>query len=695
MFENNLRNFNWVSIKSENVNEYTNNFINTLNKIYQNSFPIRTKFVTGNYFRNPWYTNEVKKLSDARASFHKLLLEGLVTHTDYSRYRNKVTCLIRKCKQLYFERCFSRNIGNIKATWKIIRTICNGSQNRSIKEIVHNDISYTEPLDIAETFNSFFANIATELADEIPLATDCPYSTVVRNSLPPIIFDLVTNEECSKIIGSLKNTKQNIDHISVNIFKKYHHIFLPYLCELINLSFSAGIFPKCFKHAIVVPIFKKGDPANVSNHRPISLLPFMSKIFERCIFTRLVNYAIMCNLLTPSQFGFTKGKSTQDAIIMLTEQIYDTWNRRDGSFCVNIFIDFQKCFDTINHDILVRKLEMYGITGVFLELIKDYLFDRSQSVRINNTISSPQPVLIGVPQGSILGPLLFLFFINDLPNISNQFTSILFADDTTLNFKFNNVEDANSSCNTELAKFFSWTLANRLSIGFNKTFGIVHTYRNIETENLSIKINNNILPFHDEGLFLGITIDSKLKYLTHIHNICNKLSKAIGIIYKLSMLNVPMSVLIQVYYSIAYPYLSYNVCSYAGTYPTHINRIFLLQKRLIRIVNRSLFLAHTNELFYNSRILKIQDIYKLNIALYMFEHRNSGLYERTHSYGTRNRNNLIPNRARLTITENSMSNIGPNIWNSIPVDIRSLPSRNSFKRNYKNYLLSYYSDEDV
>ena len=690
LFEFNLQSFDWESIKSNDVNTYTNNFISTVNNIYQTSFPIKTKFVTEKYFSNPWYTADVKKLSEARKSFYGLLLENLVTNAEYSNFRNKVTSLIRKCKQLYFERCFSRNIGNIKATWKIIRNICNGYQNRTIKEVSHDGVTYTVPYDIAESFNNFFVNIAENLAQNMPLSNDCPYTVVRRNPLPPITLEPVTQEECAEIIRTLKQTKQNIDHISVKMFQKYHHSFLNCLCDLINFSLSAGIFPEVFKHAIVVPIFKKGDPCILSNYRPIALLSFISKIFERCIFMRLVGYVSDCNLFTPNQYGFTKGKSTQDAIIALTEKIYDCWNDGDGSYCINILIDFQKCFDTIDHIILCHKLEMYGITDTFLKLIVNYLTDRCQSVRIDGILSSRQPITVGVPQGSILGPLLFLFFINDLPNISNKFTSILFADDTTLNFKYANTTDANTVCNAELGKFFAWTLANRLSISYNKTFGIMHSYRSISPDSLNLSINNNSVQFFNEGLFLGVTLDNKLKYLSHITNICTKLSKAIGIIYKLRMLNVPKSVLKQVYYSIAYPYLNYNVTSYAGTYQTHLDRILLLQKRLIRIMNYAPFLAHTDNLFFNSKILKINDIYNLNLGLYMYQHRDSGLYDRTHTYATRNRANLVPVRARLRITENSVSTAGPNLWNNIPNDVRMAPSRDSFKIRYKKYLLSSY-----
>ena len=178
----------------------------------------------------------------------------------------------------------------------------------------------------------FFSNIANNLTNNLPPSSVSPYEFVARNSHQPIFFDPITQDECSTIIASLKNTKEHIDHISVQIFKKYHHHFLPVLCEIINLSLETGVFPNCLKHAIVIPIFKKGDQSNATNYRPIALLPFIGKIFERCIFARLSNYAIACNIISTKQFGFTKGKSTQDAIILLMEKIYECFYRFSEMF---------------------------------------------------------------------------------------------------------------------------------------------------------------------------------------------------------------------------------------------------------------------------------------------------------------------------------------------------------------------------
>ena len=433
-FTDSIRNINWNVVRMNDVNLYLNNFISKVNEKYQENFPVKTKYVTIKYFQNPWHNDDVKKITNARSRYHELLKLGFVSQAEYSRFRNKVTNLVRKCRDTYYQSCFSRNSKNIKNTWKLIRKICTSYHANSIEKLISNGTTYDKPEDIAEIFSDFFSNIANNLTNNLPPSSVSPYEFVARNSHQPIFFDPITQDECSTIIASLKNTKEHIDHISVQIFKKYHYHFLPVLCEIINLSLETGVFPNCLKHAIVIPIFKKGDQSNATNYRPIALLPFIGKIFERCIFARLSNYAIACNIISTKQFGFTKGKSTQDAIILLMEKIYECFNAGDGSFCLNVFIDFQKCFDMIDHAILINKLRMYGVTGKALDLIENYLSGRTQSVRVCDALSSPRAIVKGVPQGSIIGPLLFLFFINDLANISENMTTILFADDTTLSF---------------------------------------------------------------------------------------------------------------------------------------------------------------------------------------------------------------------------------------------------------------------
>ena len=697
VFENNLRDFNWDNIQSDDVNIFTQNFTFALNDIFQKSFSLKTKYVTHKFFKNPWHTKEVKKLSEARKQYHALLVEGLVTNAEYAQYRNKVTSLIRKCKVAYYERCFARVAGDIRASWKMIKKVCFGTGNKKISEIVHNDSTFNNPSDIADIFNNFFVNIANNLANDLPSSTDCPYQYVVPNQHMPFLLDPVTPEECSIVINSLKLTKQDFNTISVELFKKFHKYFLRTLCNIINLSFSSGIFPDSFKNALVLPLFKKGDSTNVSNYRPIAILPFISKIFEHCIFTRLTNYAAVSNLFSPNQFGFTKGKSTQDAIILLTDKIYECFNDGEGTFCINVFIDFKKAFDTIDHEILLGKLSRYGIIGTALNLIKNYLSNRTQSVRIGDKISHLLPITKGIFQGSKLGPLLFLFFINDLPNVSNNVTSVLFADDTTISFKCSSLQQANFLCNTELQKFFSWSAANKLTINFakDKTYYILHSFQNLDINEFDIQINGNILENVDDAPFLGVFIDKHLNYKSHIDHIATKISKSVGIIKYLKSLKMPYSVLKQLYYSLVYSHFHYNIISYYATYPTLTKRLTLLQKRVLRIMNGAHHRAHTDPLFSSNKILKLQDIYKLNIGMYIYDRQSSADYRRMHEHYTRHRNDLLPSTARLRICQYAVSVAGPNNFNSIPEVLRESDSRESFKKGYKQFLLSFYDDDSA
>ena len=289
---------------------------------------------------------------------------------------------------------------------------------------------------------------------------------------------------------------------------------------------------------------------------------------------------------------------------------------------------------------------------------------------------------------------MFLYFINDLPNISNNFVPVLFADDLTISFICSDISEANIICNDELDKLFKWSTANKLSINFgkNKTYYIVHTFRNLRQDDLTIQMNGNILENVDEGTFLGVIIDKKLTFRSHIDYLSNKVSKSIGILFKLSNLNIPKAILTQIYYCLIQSYLNYNICVYMGTFNAHTNRLLLLQKRAIRLVSGASFLDHTEPLFNSNKILKIHDMYKLNIGLYMYDRVRSGDYDRNHQYNTRNRNDLLPRRFRLTATQNSLASIGPTIWNSIPTNIKDSLTYSSFKHQYKKYLLSFYNN---
>ena len=276
----------------------------------------------------------------------------------------------------------------------------------------------------------------------------------------------MTADECARIVDETKTSKQNLYSFPDKLFKKYKIYLIETLCEIVNKSFARGIFPDRLKSAVVIPIFKKGDKTLISNYRPISILTFYSKIFEKCILIRLTDYISKFSIISSSQFGFTKGKSTQDAVVSLTELIYDSFNRKkiNASICV----DLRKAFDTIDYTILLSKLETYGIRGLPLRLIKSYLSNRTQRVKVGSDLSDPRKIALGLPQGGLLSPISFLLFINDLLNNSSNFHTLLFADDTTLNVD-GSIEEIISKCSLALEKLSTWIIANRVSLNVEKT----------------------------------------------------------------------------------------------------------------------------------------------------------------------------------------------------------------------------------
>ena len=570
--------------------------------------------------------------------------------------------------------------------WKSIHSLLGNKINdRNCIKLIHDNIEISNNAQLAEIFNEHFYRLPLSLDQNLPNVDYCPTQFVVSNS-QSLFLNPVSPHEVSNTIKTLKNSRQDINSIPVHMLKFVRDEVALVLSEIINLSFTSGVFPECLKLAMVIPIYKTGVKTDVKNYRPISLLPIMSKIFEKIIYRRLYNFFVQNSVFSSSQFGFLKGRSTADAIMALTESVYGSLNSKEHSLAV--FIDLSKAFDTVNHKILLKKLELYGVRGLPLKLVESYLSGRRQVVRIGSDLSSCKEISLGVPQGSTLGPLLFLLFINDLPNISSDFYPILFADDTNILFKGSNIDDLVSKCNVVMEKVNDWCNSNRLTINYDKTFYMLFSNRN-PTYIPRIMFNNLELDRKPFAKFLGVIIDEKLKFDQHITTVCNKISKAIGIIFKLVNYLDKQS-LISIYYSLVHPHLSYCNIVWGNTYWSHLYPLIIAQKKAIRLVNRVNFLDHTNQLFIENKILKLPDLNKFLILVYMFN-SDISVYTRNHDHHTRNRLDLLPDYNRLNLTQRSITFCGPSTWNSIPDYVKNSHSLPIFKNRVKNYFIEMYS----
>ena len=692
LFSNKLSEFDWYSLYVSDVDTFVSNFIDKLNDLYCNSFPLMSKYIVPNKNANPWITRNIRLLINHKSEYFSLFRMGLVTRAENNIYKNKVKSIIDRAKKSYYNNAFHSAGNNLRLTWKLIKSLISvGSSNKKLKSIFWNNMEFNSDLDIAEAFNNYFCNVAQDLESKLPSSSNDPLNYLGPRNNFSLFLTPVTPTECSKIIRTLKKVKQDKSNLPVNLFIENHSYYLHVICDMVNQCFSSAKFPSPLKIATTVPIFKKGDVHSIENYRPISILPYLSKIFEKVINSRILNFMSLHNLISPVQFGFVKGRSTEDAILNLTDKIYNSLNLKYHT--INIFIDFSKAFDTIKHDILFRKLDHYGIRGLPLQLITSYLENRRQKVRVNNCFSSLCSIDLGVPQGSVLGPLLFILYINDLPILSSNSQTTLYADDATFTFTGNNIESLVSLCNHDLTRFYGWAIDNRLTINVSKTNYMLTSNIPInDSDTINVLLNNQSLSRKNNVLYLGMVLDDKLKFNEHTKRISTKISKSVGIINRIKNI-VPFPVLKNLYYTLIYPYLYYCLLIWGSSYQQHLNSLWLLQKRAIRIINLKPFRHPTSQLFFQSKILKLPDIYLLKLGLYMYENKENPIFIRYHDHQTRSHTLLYPVFSRLTSTQQSVFYSGPVRWNNIPLTIKNSRSLSIFKNHYRNYLMIPYENE--
>ena len=463
-----LSEFDWNLVVNNDVDIYTQAFIDKINEFYVKSFPLKTKYVSCKQHANPWLNKNISKLIKLKSLYFNMYKRGIISKEENNSYKNKANSIISKAKAKYFKNKFYHCRNDIKKTWQNLKYFTGSSVSRDVENIKFHGETLSDKKLICEAFNSYFCGVGESVENSIPVTEVDPLSYMPQPLVDSLFLFPVTSSECNNIIKNLKNSKQNIDSISMTLIKENSMKLSEIFCDIINLCFSHGKFPKVFKQATVVPIFKKGERTELPNYRPISLLQIFSKILEKCIHSRVMNFMVEKRVISPKQFGFQKGLSTENAIRSFCEFIYDALNRKN--FTISIFVDLQKAYETINRDILLNKLKYYGIRGIPLALFTDYLATRTQVVRLGNCFSQSREIATGLLTGSVLSCILFLLYINDLPLISPSITPFLFADDTTLSFSGSSIYELTQVCNIELNNFLTWTQANRLSINASKTY---------------------------------------------------------------------------------------------------------------------------------------------------------------------------------------------------------------------------------
>lgn len=690
--------------------EAYNNFNNKVTELLDIHCPIKTKHNSKrNTPKKPWVTKGLIKSLKTKDKLYKTYISkpSFDNKLKYTKYRNNLNLLLRLSKKTYITTKIITNKDNTKEMWKTLNNLLGRNKKTQHPDFFTsaNGEKISDNKIIAESFNNFFANIGITLANKISEPSNAKLSTTQNCNSNSLFIYPTSPDEILKVTSKLKNSNSSgIDDISNNLLKQIIPSICNVLSHIFNLSFTTGVVPSLLKQAIVIPIFKAGDRHEFTNYRPISILPSTSKLLEKMVYTRIFNFINQHNILTSQQFGFRPKRSTYMAINDLYCKIANNLDQKLHT--AGIFLDLSKAFDTINHNILLTKLSNYGIRGLAIDWLRSYLSGRQQRLLFNNTLSKPAKVTCGVPQGSILGPLLFLLYINDLPLCTKTPHFVLFADDTNILFSHQDPKILEDIINNELLHISNWFKSNKLSLNIKKTNYIIfkNKYSNKPNINLNIRIDDTAIQQVDTTKFLGLLIDSNLSWHSHTQHISKIISKLNGVIRKVSPF-LPQESLHTLYNSLVLPYFSYGAMIWADPNNTCLDSLFLLQKRVIRSCTISPWLAHTDPLFATLKTLKIYDIYKFQLAVFMYQHHNnmlpSDLIDETffntaypvHNYETRNVNTQFIKPTKTMLAYNTSASQGPLLWKNIPTSIKTSTIA-SFKAKLKTCLIDCYNPLD-
>jgi hypothetical protein len=638
---------------------------------------------------------------------------------NYKKFRNIYNKTLRTSKKMYFEQKIQQNVKNPKKTWDLLKEATTGNVKQSlIDKITVNDMPVNDPLQISNEFNKFFTSVGKQIAENVEPVDKDPMDYISTNCNVNLHLGNMSQADFINIVNKMEpKNSADINGMSTKMIKDVKFEIATPLVHIFNLSLNDGIFPENLKCSRTVPIFKAGSPLLCDNYRPISLLSVISKVLEKYVANKLTSHLTDNNLLYEHQYGFQKGKSTVHNLLVLTNFVAKEIN--DKKFVAGLFLDLKKAFDVVNHSILLKKLKKFGIKGKTWEWFRSYLSNRSQKVEINGVLSEEGYLELSVLQGSILGPILFLCFINDIYNATLLLT-LLFADDTAALDSDQDLPSLVNRVNIELNKLANWFRANKMAVNISKTKYIIFRPRgaNIDLTNcgeivyndneigkpydpskvttLDRIYNNNPVKTSRSYKLLGMYLDEFLSFDEHINHMCNKIAQSNFIINRAKNF-LPHSALRTLYFALVHPHLLYCQPIYSCTTGKNIVKLEKIQKKSIRIISNAKYNAPTKELYEKAKIMPLRTMieYSQSLLIHSIYHKYSpsslhGTWttngQRENNYNLRNAADYYTPPARTSHTEKLPYFALPKMWNNLH-DQKFTPNQTTFKIEIKKRLL--------
>ena len=647
--------------------------------------------------KSPWITVDVLNLIRERDKA-KQTAKRLNTDSEWLKYkklRNQVTSSVRKAKRKYITDSIKENVGNSSRMWKVLKELIPSSKvNTSIQKIVYEGTEYTGHKNIANALNNHFSTLAIKQRQNIEFK-DNALQFVPRIST---VFDfkMVTSEEVEKCIDKTpRNKATGSDTIPACILKDTLPYIIKSFTHLINRSLHEGVVPCEWKHAKITPLFKGGDAANPANYRPISVLPVASKILEKLVFKQAYSYLNGYNLLVNNQYGFRPNFSTDMALLNLTQDVNRAIDA--GKVVIVVTLDLLKAFDMVPFIILIEKMKAYGFSDHAISWFVNYFHQRKQSTVINGNESEDSEVLCGVPQGSILGPLLFILYMNDLPCVIKNCLVSLYADDTCLYFASDNPEELEKNINDDLNAICEWLSHNKLMLNVKKCkFMLIGSKRKRQKfENITIKINNSPIEKVNHCRYLGIEIDSDLSWMPQVNNVRAKVLRNFHVLRR-ARSYIDQNTALTLYNTMIRPHFEY--CSTIWMKPNsgHIKRLQTLQNRALRIVLKVDYRYHRRDLYHTLQVDCLNAKVKKELVTLIFKILKNLFPDILHSqinlkmtsYNLRNSALKIQlPKPRTNFCKNSTIYIAAKLFNELPESVRTRTTLSQFQRDISSIFI--------